>query len=172
MKFNESDRLVKWGVLIFGAILCFQVSWSYRKLQNNLRVMRELREHGRPLETAFKSLRASAKAGKCDSGMWEKVIWADSAKAESPGVVQPVGIEVKPTLCAALADEKWTPDQLGEYGENGMVGVWRKAYPSTGFSGVIVMYAKRPAPDQPYEVTHWGAYPRLDGALRLQKGSE
>jgi len=172
MEFNKFARPVKWGVLIFGSILLLPIWYGIQMSLSYREGVRRWEARDRTLERAFASLRASAKDGKCDEGIWKKAIWAGSAKAESFGVIQPVGIEVKPMLCAALADEKWSRDQLSNHDENGMVGVWQREYPYASFSGAIVMYAKRPASDQPYEVVGWSAYTRLDGVLRPLRKDE
>jgi hypothetical protein len=126
----------------------------------------------RTFDRALDSLRASAQAGQCNESLWKKAHWGGQSGAETPGVVQPVGVEMKLAVCAALADDRWTLDQQEEHGANEMMGVWRRAYPYTGFNGAIVMTAKRPSPDQPYEVTSWGAYPRFDGVLQTRPDSD
>lgn len=74
-------------------------------------------------------------------------------------------------VCAALANEKWTLERQEEYGENEMLGVWRRDNQFAAFSAIVIS-VKRPAPSQPYEVTSWSAYARLDGVLQPKMGSD
>lgn len=173
------DRHAKWILLFVGALffLPFGV-YIWYELQTSLRTMETIRRansdqsaRGQTPERAFASLRASAKTGKCDAGIWSKAQWASMVTTDSADFAQPVDIGVKPSLCSALADEGWESSQLSAHGDNEMVGVWRRTYPYAGFSGVVVMYARRPTPEHPYEVTGWGAYAHLSGVLRARRGN-
>jgi hypothetical protein len=120
----------------------------------------------RTLETAFEGLRASAKAGQCSWGIWKKakwgrLVWKELFETEGPERDLPDAIELKPALCEALADGEWRFRELFDYGDNEMAAVWIKTEPDTGFRGRLVMYARRRAPEHPYEVTSWSTYARL-----------
>lgn len=120
----------------------------------------------RALEMAFEGLRASAKLGQCDWGIWKKAkwgrfVWKELFEREGSERDLPDGIELKPAVCEALANGEWRFRELYDYGDNEMVAVWKKYHPESGFGGALVMYARRPALGQPYEVTSWSTYANL-----------
>ena len=129
MRWNNSDRLVAWGTLLFGAIFVCQVSWTYRKHQQYIRDVSRGREGSILADRVFNRLQASARAGHCDEGFWKKARWGGQSGAESSGVVQPVSVEMKPAVCVALADSTWEYPDSVRLSDNEKAYVWRLREP-------------------------------------------
>lgn len=174
-------RMIRWGILCSLPLMLFTAAWvfwpadelevyplgvpvppctQFFKCKSVIRNP----THDRTLETVFEDLRAAAKAGQCSGGIWQRVEW-DSAVLAEPfeidAIEMPDSAELQPAICEALAAGEWRFRVLNDYGSTEMVAVWQKTEPPTGFRGALVMYARRPSPNQPYEVTRWRTYARL-----------
>lgn len=165
MQWNNSDRLVAWGVLVFGVIFICQVSWTYRKHRQYIRDVSRERDSGTLAFRVFNRLQVSARSGQCDEGLWAKARWGSQSSAKTLGGSQPATVEMKSMVCAALADGVWGFDDVISLSGDEKAYAWRPREPLMSINAITIT-VKRPALGQPYEVTSWSAYPPFDGVLQ------